>query len=163
MNARAWLVAMISAVQEVARDAFGFSRCEFETSDAYDPKRKWGSFIAMVGDESSLQIGIACSHEGCRTLAASLLGFEDDELEDFDDDEMIDGFCEVINMIGGLTKRKYDDQRSSFHLGLPTFVQGQIRKSESQEVAYADGKIGPVPVELIVFRQSNNGAATKSA
>lgn len=151
-----WLHAMSAATSEVFEGIFGSGACEVSESSGYNPTQKYGAFISLVGDTASLQIGISCSEADSKTLAGAFVGMEAEELDELEKDDIVDGLCEIINIVAGVAKSKMDNQVSIFKLGLPTMVEGQLRKPEGQDVAFAKGRIGPIYVELMVFCQAES-------
>ncbi len=109
-----------------------------------------GAYIALVGDSTSMHLGISSTPQGCRVLARSLLGMrKDGELTDKD---AMDGVAEVINIVAGKVKSKMKGRDGALLLGIPISVPGPIQVTGNMERVSADVKIGPVPCQLLVFR-----------
>jgi CheY-specific phosphatase CheX len=109
-----------------------------------------GSYVALVGDEQSAQIGLVASIDTCRMLARQMLAM--DEGEELDDGDMCDAIGEIANILGGTTKRLMHEQTGPFKLGLPLFMQGRLIASERQEVGSLTIRIGSAVANLIVLR-----------
>lgn len=109
------------------------------------------AYIAMLGDQISVHLGIATSPDGCRAIARGLLGVR--RSTELSDSEVMDGLNEVLNIVAGKVKSKMVAHDPSLRLGLPMFVLGEIRVTDGMEKASAMAQLGPVECELLVFRQ----------
>jgi len=87
---------------------------------------------------------------GCRALARGLLGMRSDET--LSDKDAVDGVSEVMNILAGKVKSSMADRDHSLRLGMPIFMEQPIQMRENMERVIADVKIGPVPCQLLVFK-----------
>lgn len=144
-----WLEIAVQACEETARGQLG---CDFGVGGPVveSPVTDIGSYVALVGDETSAQIGLVASVEGCRTLARRMLALDDGE--PLDDADMCDAMGEIANIIGGSTKRLISARIPGFQLGLPLFMQGRLLASDRQEVGMVQVRIGDVDAHLLVVR-----------
>lgn len=149
-SAQEWLDVLMSVTEEFARDTLGFSSYTHQGRRDAAPESGTGTYIPLVGASGSLEMGIVSTDEGCRHLAGALLGMDADESAELPDDDVVDAFCEVINIVSGVVKQRVNEEDPSFNLGLPIFVQGQIRVMDHQGTSVADVLVGDIPVQLVV-------------
>ena len=143
-----WLASLKTATQEVASTAL-----RFDKAVAGEPLGKVvrpGAYIAILGDDVALHLGISASPAGLGVLARSLLGLRG--ATELTEREMVDAVSELMNIVAGKVKSKFFGDDPSLRLGLPLFVQGQIQVTDHMEKAVSEVKIGPVTCELMVFR-----------
>jgi hypothetical protein len=112
--------------------------------------RPGGAYIAVLGEDASLHLGICTSPEGFRTLSRALLGIRRDE--ELTDKDVVDGASEVMNIVAGKVKSRMSGEDGTLRLGLPMFVTGEIQMTAGMEREIADVSIGPVPCQLQVYR-----------
>ena len=149
-SAQDWLEVLMSVTEEFAHDTLGFTSYEHLNSHDRAPESGTGTYIPLVGARASLEMAIVSTDQGCRQLAGALLGMDAAESEELPQDDVVDAFCEIINIVSGVVKQRVNEEDSSFNLGLPIFVQGQIRVMEHQGTAVAQVKMGDIPVQLVV-------------
>lgn len=149
-TAQEWLDVLMSVTEEFAHETLGFTSYTHEGRNDGAPESGTGTYIPLVGARSSLEMGIVSTDQGCRHLAGALLGMDAAESEEMPQDDVVDAFCEIINIVSGVVKQRVNEEDSSFNLGLPIFVQGQIRVMEHQGTAVAHVKVGDIPVQLVV-------------
>src|ERR1700690_4029619 len=91
-----WLHATVDAASEFATTTLD---CVLEsvTSNGELPVDLTGCFVALVGEEGSLQIGLASDTAGCQTLAKALFASDDDLPEE----DVGDALGEIANVIAG--------------------------------------------------------------
>jgi len=153
-----WLEGFEQATQEVASTALRFDGKTPDEPLGKSPSRP-GTYIAILGDDTALHLGISASEEGLSVLARSLLGLR--QGSELGKREMVDAVSELMNIIAGKVKSRFFERDPSLRLGLPLFIQGQIQMTDHMERATTELKIGPVTCELLVFR--NARAAKKAA
>lgn len=149
-TAQEWLDVLMSVTEEFAHDTLGFASYVNQGRHDAAPESGTGTYIPLVGARGSLEMGVVSTDSGCRQLAGALLGMDAAESEELPEDDVVDAFCEIINIVAGVVKQRVNEEDSSFNLGLPIFVKGQIRAMEHQGTAVAGVKIGDIPVQLIV-------------
>jgi len=106
-----------------------------------------GCFVALVGDEGSLQIGLATNPEGCQKLAQALFA-SDVELPA---EDVSDALGEIANIIAGGVKCRMATPQLALALGLPIVMEGRLRLAERQQIVTADVRLGQVPVRLLIL------------
>ena len=145
-----WMAAMSDTINEVATTALGFPGCEvLRTFDRIPPGRE-GAYLALVGQEDSIQIGLISNAEGCQALAKGLLQMEPGG-EDLDPADMADAMCEVVNIIAGGLKARVNGKVPPIKLGLPLFVNGAVQPSSRLVIVVAELLIGTVPAALVLI------------
>jgi hypothetical protein len=144
------MAAMSETINEVATTALGLPGCEIvRTYDRIPPGRE-GAYLALVGQEDSIQIGLISNAEGCQALAKSLLQMEPGDA-DLDPPDVADAMCEVVNIIAGGIKARVNGKVPPIKLGLPIFVNGAVQPSSRLVIVVAEVIIGPVPAALVLI------------
>ena len=149
-TAEDWLDVLMSVTEEFAHESLGFTSYSTQRRHGSAPKSGTGTYIPLVGARASLEMGIVSTDTGCRQLAGALLGMDAEESAELSEDDVVDAFCEIINIVSGVVKQRVNEEDPSFNLGLPIFVKGQIRVMEHQGTAVADVQVGDIPVQLVV-------------
>jgi chemotaxis protein CheX len=141
----AWLNATVEAASEFASTTLDAA---FQSADVSSelPPDLTGCFVALVGEEGSFQIGLASDAEGCQTLAKALFASD----EDLPDEDISDALGEIANIVAGGVKKRMATAQQPLSLGLPIVMEGHLRLTERQRVAQLDGKLGQVPVRLLI-------------
>ena len=148
IDSNEWLACFADAARNFAAASLRFE-------DGVAPESTLGgsrpaAYITILGESTSVHLGIAASEEGCRTLARAFLGMR--RKEEISESDVVDGLSEILNIVAGKVKSKLSGRDRTLRLGLPMFVVGQIQHRENMERASADVMLGPVPCQLLVFR-----------
>ncbi len=69
---------------------------------------------------------------------------------DLEDDEIVDSFGEVINIVGGMVKQKLSGSYENMKLGLPVVLRGVFEHPHVGGYAETGCIIGKTPVKLFV-------------
>ena len=64
----------------------------------------------------------------------------------------MDAMSEILNILAGKVKSRLASRDGSLKLGLPIFLVGQIQMTANMERAAGEVEMGPVPCQLLVFR-----------
>jgi CheY-specific phosphatase CheX len=150
-NIQEWLSAAVESVKDLCTTSFSFPSCEVMPNLAHEIKDKAGAYIALVGDHSAIQLGMAADECGCYALSRALLCME--ENEELSKEDMSDTMGEIANIIAGGLKSKMDERNPNMRMGLPIMVHGCVDAPEHAEIAMAEIKLGPVLAHLLVLRQ----------
>ncbi|MGE5175996.1 MAG: chemotaxis protein CheX [Hyphomicrobiales bacterium] len=146
----------LACLQDVLRD-YAAKHLRFEAATAASPAPSTGpqpaAYVAIVGNDGSMYLGLASSMEGCRTLARAFLGLR--QRDPLTDREAGDGMSEILNILAGKVKSRMTARDGSLRLGLPMFVMGPVGHAERTDRLEADAKVGPVPCRLHVIRQQH--------
>lgn len=145
-----WLDAISKSAQEFFTGQLGLEPFEVVGTGGEVSVSDVGSYVALVGDETSAQIGMVASIEACRKFARKMLCMEDDE--ELDDGDMCDAVGEIANILGGTTKRLIAERMPGFKLGLPLFMQGRLIPSDRQEVSSLAVRVAATEAHLLVVR-----------
>lgn len=157
VTVEASLDALVDSADELAA-CLGFDGVSVLSQDEAVALPAWGSYVPLVGDNVSLQVGIA-AHEASRNgIAAALLGMEADEV---DPDDVVDAVGEAVNILAGLVKTRLVDNEPSLKLGLPMCVEGHVLVTPSFAQAVAHVELGPMPVTLVVLRHRKRPGASR--
>ncbi len=149
-SAREWLDSAISASEEIATVALGLEGVELVGIRKEPPDEQGSAHIALVGEQNSVQIGIASNINGCQELARTLLGMEPDE-EDLAEDEVADAMGEIANILAGQVKTMMAERNITVNLGIPIFINGHVEVTTEKDVAAADIQLGAIPATIIVL------------
>lgn len=145
-----WMAAMGETMNEVATTALCFSGCEIVRTFTEIPDGLEGAYLALVGQEDSIQIGLTSNAEGCQALAKALLQMEPGS-EEMEPADVADAMCEVVNIIAGGIKARVNGKVPPIKLGLPIFVKGAVQPSTRIVIVVAEVIIGPVPAALVLI------------
>ena len=140
-----WMSATVDAASEFASTTLDAA---LETSGATGELSLdlTGCYVALVGEEGSLQIGLASDTSGCQTLAKALFASE----EDLPEEDVGDALGEIANIIAGGVKKRMATAREPLAIGLPIVMDGHLRLTERQQIAQVDVKFGLVPARLLI-------------
>jgi CheY-specific phosphatase CheX len=140
-----WLQAATDSMSEFCETTLAMEMRRGVTSPRL-PENLTGCFVALVGQDESLQIGLASDPAGCQTLARTLFACEDDLSEA----DISDALGEIANILAGGVKKRMSEYYASMILGLPIVMEGHIRLTDRQQMAKHDIALGEIPVRLLV-------------
>lgn len=144
-DAEVWLKATVDATAEFCETTLAMEmRAGVDAPKL--PANLTGCFVALVGHEEALQVGLASDPAGCQTLARALFA-ADDELSESD---VSDALGEIANILAGGVKKRMSDAHGGMSLGLPIVMEGHLRVTDRQQIAQLDIALGEVPVRLLV-------------
>lgn len=152
-----WLAATVDSAAEFAATTLRGTLGHVESHDAI-PAQVTGCFVALVGEDESIQIGIAASAEGCQSLAQALFASD----EPLDDADVSDALGEITNIVAGGVKKRVSQKRTQLAIGLPIVMDGHLRLSERQQLVSADVAIGDVAVRLLILCSRQQTAASNA-
>jgi CheY-specific phosphatase CheX len=109
------------------------------------------AYVAILGNGSSMHLGLSSSMEGCRALTRALLGMR--QRDAISDREVVDGMSEILNILAGKVKSRLSSRDRSLQMGLPIFVMGPAGHGDDTERATVEAMVGPVRCQLLVVRQ----------
>jgi hypothetical protein len=146
----------VTGFSEIARD-FAEHHLRFDPSTPYAANggpdaSSPAVYVAILGERSSIHLGVSTSAEGCRALARAFLGLRG--RDGISEREVVDGMSEILNILAGKVKSRMSPRDGSLKLGLPMYVAGAVGHGEGIERAATDVPFGPVPCRLLVFRQT---------
>ena len=155
LTLKEWMAATAEATCESASQMLAIQSNPDNASYKEDgkdlPENAQGSFISLVSEADTVQVGFLSTKEGLALLAKAMLGMTpEDELSDSD---MTDAVGEIINVVAGGVKRRLNDSTGGMKLGLPMFIEGKVAYGDSQEMMAAHILLGSVPVHLLVLRK----------
>lgn len=110
-----------------------------------------GAYLALVGDQAAMQLGVVATPTDCATIARALLMMNADEA--ISQEDIADAINEVINVVAGGVKSRLIDREPGLTLGLPLFVDGQVVATHSVEWAGQTVKLVGAELHLVVIRQ----------
>ncbi len=151
-STQTWLDAMKTAAQEVVKTTFNLAGFEGATRQDNLPwNNTIGAYVPLVGKQYSLQLGLVSTAEGCQRIARRLLNLKEHDI--LLEEEMADAIREIVNILGGLSKKIIEGDIPASSLGLPIFINGHITITKEQTAGSEMIKIGDVICYLIVLRQ----------
>jgi chemotaxis protein CheX len=152
-----WLSATTEAASEFATTTLDAA---LETADASGVLALdlTGCFVALVGEEGSLQVGLASDAAGCQTLAKALFASDDD----LPDTDVSDALGEIANIIAGGVKKRMATVQLPLSLGLPIVMEGHLRITERQQMAQVDVRLGKTPARLLIVCNKDKFNASRT-
>jgi chemotaxis protein CheX len=152
-----WSAALVEATRTLASTTLGLE----VTPDADGPAPRGspaeGSYVALVGEGTSLQIGLSASPDGCQRLSRAFLAMPEEE-GDLPEGDVADALGEMANILAGDVKRRMAERDPALKLGLPIVVRGRVQATERMETAVAALRIGDVQAEALVLRDRGRSA-----
>jgi len=149
-----WLDTFRGAAEDFAR---GSLRFDGKNAASEDSGERPGAYIAILSDTESVHLGLCLSpHDGHR-LARALLGMSACEV--LQENDMVDGVSEVMNIIAGKVKSRMAARGESLRLGLPMFIPRPITPTGDMQTASVEIALGPVPCRLTVYRRERTARA----
>lgn len=145
-----WLDALVDATGETSNIFLDLGGIRVLRRSDCIPEFTNASFVSLVGDSSSIQVGIAASSDACQTLASRFLGMEEDD-DELEHAEIVDAFGELANVVAGGVKQQIADQGETMFLGLPLVMEQRPQLSDGQSVISAECVMGDIPVCLLVI------------
>lgn len=148
-----WQGAVEAGATDIARDGFNFSGFEVLERTSVIPEGMPGSFIPLVAQNESVQVGIVSTPAGCEAMARSLMQLGAPErLSPID---LADALSEAANILAGYVKRNMQDYLNPVQLGLPLFVNGHLETSDRMRAAVTRVRMGDIEAALIVLRAAS--------
>ncbi len=121
-----------------------------------------GSYISLVSATNALQVGLVTTPEGCRKLAATLMGMDEDEAAELEDSDVADGVGELVNVLAGVMKTGVQEQDPDLRLGLPMFLLGEILPGNHTALDRVDCTLGGTTCSLVILLQKTSDAALQA-
>ena len=154
IDVQEWLDCLADVAQEFASGSLRFDGGGM----APDPGAKTGTrpaaYISILSEANSMHLGLATSMQGCRTLTRAFLGVR--EKDAISEKDVVDAMSEILNIVAGKVKSRLASRDGSLRLGLPIFITGQIQVTDNMERAATNVELGPVPCQLLVFRNKKS-------
>lgn len=148
-----WQGAVEAGATDIARDGFNFQGFEVLERTQDIPPGMPGSFIPLVADGESVQVGIVSTAKGCEEMARSLMQLPSNEV--LSSSEIADALSEAANILAGYVKRNMQDHLNPVQLGLPLYVNGHLETSDRMRAAVTRIRMGTVEAALIVLRAAH--------
>ena len=146
-----WLTCFADATRDLAAGSLRFDGSAEQNGAApAGADARSSVYITILGESTSIHLGLAATDEGCRALAQAFLGMR--RKEAISEGDVVDGMSEILNIVAGKVKSKLSGRDKTLRLGLPMFIVGQIQHRENMERASADVTLGPISCRLSVFR-----------
>lgn len=128
-----WRDALIAAANELATTSLGYAEGEILSTSATLPRIPLGSFVALTGERTSVQIGLAGSQGHCMLLARAMFCMAPED-EDLGDEDLADALGEMVNVLAGGVKIRLTGRVETLNIGLPIVVHGAIDVTKIAEV-----------------------------
>lgn len=141
-----WLTAARAAAQEFASTTLGLVLTEAVPGSEM-PEDLTGCFVALVGDEDSIQIGFATNASGCQCLAKALFASE----AELPNEDVYDALGEIANILAGGVKMRLASAHSQLAIGLPIVMEGHLRVTERQVLVAEDFLLDQVAIRLLIL------------
>jgi Chemotaxis phosphatase CheX len=144
-----WLAAAADSAREIAITALGVSDAVWQESSAPIPVDLSGVYIPLLSQEIAVQFGMLAEHPVCVKLAKGLMGMQDDEPLEADE-EIFDAMGEVANLIVGGIKMRLAGE-ADISLGLPLALTGQVFPSAHSSSVHGLLRLDDRQVWLVVI------------
>jgi CheY-specific phosphatase CheX len=151
-----WVDALVGAANQLATESLGFEEGEVVKTENTLGSLVSGSLIALVGNQTSVEVGLCASEKNCVTLARAFLGMEPEE-EDMSKSDMDDVLGELTNVMAGALKARMDGRVPAMQLGLPIVFQGLLGASTSAEVKVVHIRWQDVEAQAVLIRSASGG------
>ena len=151
------LDAAVAVANEISTIALGYDESKVTAHPDKMPEGLMGSYIALIGEETAIEIGLVSDNEGCCSLARALLGMDADD-EDLPEEDIADALGELVNMLAGGIKKRIGEKDASMRIGLPMMVQGKVELPEGTEKGIAEVLLGPVDTLVCMYRNARSGS-----
>lgn len=148
-----WLDCLTQVANEYASKHLRFDASAPAPAAANGPRL--AVYVAILGDKSSMHLGLTTSPDGARVLTRAFMSLRGKD--DVADRDVVDGMSEILNILAGKVKSRMSARDKSLRLGLPMFVSGAVGHGDGTERAVGDVTMGSVPCQLHVFRQQRGG------
>jgi len=148
-----WMDALISAMNELAVTSLGYEEGTLISTESTLKEDFSGSYIALVGNQASLQIGVGATRAGCTQLARDLFALEPED-EDLSEQDEADALGELANVVAGGLKARMSESASQMQIGLPLLLHGRIEAPKHSEVSIAMIRWNAAEVRLILLRNT---------
>ena len=145
-----WLEAAVAAATELAKTSLCMTASRVVAKHDKLPDDMSGSWVALVGNGTSVQVGLALSQDGCHALSRAFLRMSPDE-GPLAEDDVIDALGEMANVIAGGVKRRMANLDPTTRLGLPIVVRGRVEVGDRMSAAMAELQVGKTTAHLIIL------------
>ena len=155
IEAQEWLDSFTAVAQDFASGSLRFDGAGVPAEVAVKSATNPAAYISVLSESNSMHLGLSASMQGCRTLSRAFLSIR--EKDGISEKDVVDAMSEILNILAGKVKSRLASRDGSLKLGLPIFLVGQIQVTSNMDRAVCSVDMGPVPCQLLVFR--NRGAA----
>jgi CheY-specific phosphatase CheX len=131
-----WVEALVVAANELATGSLGFEEGSVVGTESSLSSVVSGSLVALVGQQSSVEVGICATKDNCVKLARSFLGMEPED-EELSSSDLDDALGEMANVLAGVLKSQLNGRVPPLQLGLPIVLHGLVGASSSAEMVVA--------------------------
>ncbi len=146
-----WLNAVVDTADDIAKRYLDLKGVD-EVSRRYDaPIASTQSLLALVGDSSSVQIGIGAPQDEFLDVVRALIGAEPDD-DDLSSADIADALGEMANMLAGGVKVRMAKEDPSIRISLPLVIVGGIVQGTRINIAVAEVEMGECLVSLMVIK-----------
>jgi CheY-specific phosphatase CheX len=118
----------------------------------YPVSNVMGAYMPLLCAEEEIIVGLISDPQTCQMLAKKFIQADDTEV--LPNEDMADAVKEIVNVTAGLLKSQLTSSKISIKLGLPFFLEGHIKLTESQESACSQMILAGAEIFLIVIRTS---------
>lgn len=145
--------ALEGAGKELA-ESLGLDGCSPQGERPGAPEGLKGAHISMVSPETNLQLLLQGTDETNLALARAMLGMEPDEELSMED--AAECVCELANQLAGCLQRRVTAELGELRIGLPVFVDGDIKETSQTRSTTHEFSFGDIPVSLVVVAANDN-------
>jgi CheY-specific phosphatase CheX len=151
-----WVDALVGAANQLAMESLGFEEGEIVATENSLESLVSGALIALVGNQTSVEVGLCATEDNCAKLVRAFLGMEPED-EDLSKADMDDALGEMANVMAGALKARIDGRVPSMQLGLPIVFQGLLGVSTSAETVVVHIQWQDVKAQTVLIRSASGG------
>jgi len=148
-----WADALVSATNELATTSLGYEEDTIISTISDLPDIPMYSLVALAGDDTTLQIGMAATPEDCMELSRTLLGMEPED-EELSEQDLVDALGEIVNVLAGGVKTRMAHVAASMRIGLPIVLKGTVNVSKSTDVSATLIRWDAAEAQLVLLRHN---------
>lgn len=142
-----WIKVAATSLKNVSA-TMGFQQCEIEGDSGAIPRGLGGAFVPLVGQSSSLQLGILSNPAGQEKLARVVLQLDADE--EADHECITDALGELANCLVGQIKVAMRKVDPTLKIGLPVYIEGRVEDVGGAELRTLNAIMDGVSVSIVL-------------
>lgn len=147
-----WMKHLADATEELATTMLGMVECPIiEEKVILDQDVLSQSFVALVGDDTMVNLGITVKENDAQGVAKALFAMEPED-EDLPPEDVVDALGEIINIVAGSVKTRVHDSLPALKLGLPMVTKGTILPGSKSQSNAIKVRLGAQDLILVVVK-----------
>lgn len=143
-----WLLSTIESARDLAQTCFDSDLALEGVEQSCDLVGVIACFVALVGENMSMHLGIAATEQHGKVLAQL---FQGEELP-LSVDDVADALGEMVNIVAGGVKKRTVAEHSNLRLGLPLVIRGELRATGGEQISHVRARVGGAQIWLVTLR-----------